>query len=89
MSPGKPPASRVTRLVASVLSGGCVCGVSPCWLVPRWLGAGCGRRAGQGLWWALDLRPDLSINIPAAGGCVYSAPARGRWRRPGRSWGWG
>lgn len=88
VSPGKPPASRATRPVASVLSGGRVCGVSPCRLVPRWLGAGCGGRAGQGLWWALDPRPDLGINIPAAGGCVYSAPARGR-RQPGRSRGRG
>lgn len=45
VSPVKPLASRATCLVASVLSGGCVCGASPCRLVPRWLRAGCG---GQG-----------------------------------------
>lgn len=47
-------------LLASIPSAGCVCGASPCRLVPRWLGAGCGSRqsrAGQGLWWALDPRP--------------------------------
>lgn len=65
VSPVKPLASQATRLAASVPTGGWLC------LRPRplagWCHVGLGLavagRAGQGLWWALDPRPDLGINI--------------------------
>lgn len=65
MSPVRLLASRVTSPVASVPSGGWLC------LRPRPLAGRChvgsglavAGRAGQGLWWALDPRPDRGINI--------------------------
>lgn len=56
-------ASQATRLAASVPTGGWLClRPRPCWLAATLLAMARGR-AGQGLWWALDPRLDLGINI--------------------------
>lgn len=73
---------RPLALVSPVLVGLCaewsLSAVSPCWRVPRWLGAGCG--SGQGRAGAVvgtGLTPSLDINIPRLPAAVYSAGALG------------
>lgn len=52
--------------------------MSPCWRVPRWLGAGCGNGQGRaGAVVGTGLTPSLGINIPRLPAAVYSAGALG------------
>lgn len=67
---------------ASVLRGGCACGMSPCWLVPRWLRAGCGRQGRAGAVVGTGPTPGPRYKYPRLPSAVFTRPQSGGGSSP-------